>query len=85
MGIRKISKKRSQQLTMYSIAREEYFIDNPTCEICSSPLIVLHHKKGRRGERLYDKEFFMSVCNADHAQIHAHPEWSYEKGYLIKG
>jgi len=83
--MKKVSSKRAKQLREYNKAKAEYFEDNPTCEICSSPLIVLHHKKGRRGERLYDKEFFMSVCNADHAQIHAHPEWAYENNYLIKG
>ena len=77
--------KRAAQIRLYNKAREEYMEDNNCCEICSGTQIVLHHKKGRRGERLMDKNFFMSVCNFCHNIIHTRPEWSYEKGYLIKG
>lgn len=85
MAISKVSSKRAKQLREYKRVKEDYFYDNPLCEACGSTQIVLHHKKGRRGERLTDRMYFMTVCTPCHNLIHAHPEWAYENNYLIKG
>jgi len=82
--MRKVSTKRQKQLREYAMVRREYFDNNPYCEICGDSNIDLHHKNGRRGERLTDATYFMSVCSRDHRYIHDNPEESYEKGWLIK-
>jgi len=43
----------------------------------------IHHKRGRIGELLLDKAFFMAVCAEGHKAIHHYTKISYEKGYML--
>ena len=43
-----------------------------------------HHKlQGRVHPRCNEPEFLMDVCPKHHDHIHAHPEESYERGWLL--
>ena len=78
-----VSKKRAKQNKVYSIARAEYLEQNPLCEICEKKADQIHHKRGRFGDRLNEKEFFMAVCMTCHNWIHGNPIEAYSKGYLL--
>ena len=82
--LRPVSIKRAKQNKEYSVLRMEYLNKNPFCSICEKPACDIHHKKGRFGERLNNSEFFMAVCRGCHEWIHANPQISYAKDYLIK-
>lgn len=46
-----------------------------------------HHKAGRDGELLYDKRFFMSICEGatgHHRRIHTEVKESEERGFIIR-
>ena len=68
----------------YKKARREYLEENPYCQRCGKMATDIHHKKGRMGELLIDKTFFMSACRPCHIFIEEHPAISYEKGWSIK-
>ena len=81
--MRKTSKKRAKQLKIYRSLRDKYLEENLYCEKCGRFGTILHHKNGRTGERLYDINYFMAVCDPCHKWIHEHPKESREKGWLI--
>jgi 5-methylcytosine-specific restriction endonuclease McrA len=53
------------------------------CEVCGKKAGQIHHKKGRFGDRLNEKEHFMAVCMACHDWIHKNPMEAYAKGYML--
>lgn len=90
-----ISASRMDDMKKYSKAKKEYLAEHDTCQFpgckkrhmpASNPnqTLEIHHKKGRDGEMLYNKEFFMAVCRFHHGYIEMHREESYEKGWLLK-
>lgn len=84
------SEKRKGEEAEYRKAKREYLEDHPICEMdgCCKPSEIIHHKKHREGKRIYDKRYFMALCGGFepcHKYIHANPEESYAKGWLIKG
>lgn len=84
--INPIADKRLEELAIYRIARDEYLLEHPICEVegCVEKSTHIHHKKGRIGKLVYDKKYFMAVGDACHPKkIHENPEWSREMGYLI--
>lgn len=59
----------------------------PHCEKCSTARSgEVHHKKGRgtNNSLLNYEPFLMAVCSPCHRYIHAHPQESYENGWMIK-
>jgi len=81
--LKPVSKKRAKQNKVYSAVRLEYLQHNPLCERCGKKADQIHHKKGRFGERLNDKDFFMAVCMTCHNWIHSNSIEAYSKGYLL--
>lgn len=81
------SEKRVKEESKYSKARKEYLADHPNCEArligCTQLACQIHHKKGRIGELLYNKKFFLAVCDHCHKWIEAHPEEAKEKGFSL--
>lgn len=43
----------------------------------------IHHRRGRIGSLLTDKNFFMAVCAMGHAWIHHNTGASYERGFML--
>lgn len=84
--IRRTSVKRQAQLDeYYETTRPEYLKEHPICEVegCKNKATTIHHKKGRSGEMLLNKDFFLSACMPDHFYIEAHPDWAKAKGYSL--
>jgi hypothetical protein len=44
----------------------------------------VHHKAGRVGKLLLATEYWLAVSRKGHTFIHDNPEFSYQKGWLIK-
>jgi 5-methylcytosine-specific restriction endonuclease McrA len=83
--LRRISKKRKQQLDIYSDLRREHLLAHPYCRNCLKPATDIHHRKPRgRGGKLNDPTNFVSVCRQCHKKIHDNPKWAEEIGLLIK-
>lgn len=84
--IKKISDKRKKQRAAYSILRKQFLKDNPKCAVFPNlDSVEIHHVNHTEGERLNDTKYWLAVSRIGHNKIHNFPEWSYEKGFLIKG
>lgn len=82
--LRKVSKKRSSQMSRYSKLKKAYMEEFPVCEVCKHLSSVdIHHRKGRDGDRLNHTIFWLAVCRLCHDTIHANPIWATKYGYTI--
>ena len=84
--IKPISDKKLEELAIYRVERDKYLKEHPICEVedCNNPSNHIHHKNGRNGAMLYNKEYFMAVGGCCHPKrIHENPEWARENGYLV--
>jgi hypothetical protein len=43
----------------------------------------IHHRRGRWHGRLNETEHWLAVCRESHERIHYHPQWAYERGYML--
>ena len=77
------SKKRVKQEQEYKIIRAEYMKLNPLCVRCGKKATDIHHTNGRRGDRLNDTRYFVSVDRFCHGWIHANPKEAKEKGWFV--
>lgn len=92
-GIRRISPKQRRRNDAYRQARLEYFEDlaerqgrdAAICEVlgCHAIATQIHHKRGRIGDRLTNKEEFLGCCAACHRRIENDPAWATEQGYRL--
>ena len=76
--------KRSRRMREYKKAREEYLHEVFFCEICRDIATEIHHRAGRIGRNLTDKNNFLAVCKPCHALIHSEPKLALEKGWSEK-
>lgn len=83
--IKKESSKRKKKSAVYSVLRNKYLLDNPTCEICCSAFSgEIHHKYAGadRDKYMNDTSTWMALCNFCHKELHENPIWARENGYL---
>lgn len=78
--IPKVSDKQVKRLVEYRKVRDKFLKENPICEVCGSPNVQLHHKKGRIGDLLTDTAHFASLCDKHHRYAELHPEWAKTNG-----
>lgn len=82
------SPKKREERKLYKKLREEYLINQPTCECgtednpCKEEATDIHHKAGR-ASFLNRVDTWMAVSRKCHDKIHANPKDSYEKKHLI--
>jgi hypothetical protein len=83
--LRRASKVRRTQLTRYSELRLAFLREHLFCEVgrCKELSTQVHHLAGRNGQRLCDFTNCLAVCFLHHKQIHDHPRWAREQGYLL--
>lgn len=69
------SEKRKKANVIYLKARLEYLNEHQICEakkICNGASATeIHHKIGKIGELLYDKNFFLATCRKCHDWVEA--------------
>jgi len=51
---------------------------------CNGQVEQVHHRKGRDGELLADPEYLLPLCYPCHIYIHANPETSYQRGWMVR-
>ena len=65
-----------------------YDRDHGQCVRCLAPAGSIHHRQGRGGPDPHRLSNLISVCGDGttgcHAWIHAHPEQSYEAGWMVR-
>lgn len=81
--LRKVSDKRRQQLRLYSQERKAFLADKPVCEICHrGRSFDVHHRRGRYGRSLLEREHWLAVCRSCHELIHSNPQRARTLGYI---
>lgn len=67
----------------YLKVKKEYMKEHQNCEFegCKKRANDLHHKRGRVGDLLTDKRYFLSLCRDHHNWVGLHPVESMERGY----
>lgn len=79
-----VSESKKLDLKLYAQAREEYLNENPICERCHTKHSdQIHHKAGRVSSLLFNKKFFMAVCDPCHKYIEMNPNEAKEKGWSV--
>lgn len=85
--MRNRSKKRSKQEREYLKENKKFLEDNPYCKAeiqCHGMLSnQVHHMKGRIGDLLLNKDFWLPVCTQCHDWIENHPLEAKEKGLSL--
>lgn len=85
--MRNRSVKRAKQECEYLKENKIYLKVNIYCEAkvqCHGMLSnQVHHKKGRIGDLLLNKEFWLPVCNQCHKWIECHPIEAKELGLSL--
>lgn len=74
-GIRRLSKKRAEELKVYAKERRAYLKRHPLCLSCVLRKMApqkacdIHHRRGRAGEMLLRQEWWIPVCRQCHHWI----------------
>lgn len=81
--IKKVSKKQQSRNARYAKVKREYLTEHPICEVdgCKQLATDIHHKKGKIGDLLCDKNHFLAVSRMCHQKIELNPAWAKENGY----
>lgn len=80
--IKKVSKKQQSRNARYAKAKREYLTEHPKCQVCNIRLASdIHHRRGRVGDLLCDKSYFLAVDRMCHQKIELNPVWAKENGY----
>jgi len=78
-----VSKKKKEELSVYSKLREAFLVAKPHCEAklvgCTGISTDVHHKKGR-GEYMLKVGTWLAACRSCHTYIELHPEEAKELG-----
>ena len=85
--LRRVSKKLSAALRIYSAQRKKFLIAHPFCQVEFAETgrkvtaTDIHHTAGR-GPNLNNESTWLAVCREMHERIHRFPSWARSKGYL---
>ena len=82
--IRRVSKKRDEQLKLYARLRRSFLKAHPWCSLhdggCRATEI--HHSRGRSNTLLTDVRHWRGVCRVAHLWITEHPKEARERGLI---
>lgn len=83
-NIAKMSVKRSLENKEYLKVRLEYLNENQVCEVktpaCTRWATTVHHKRGRTGDLLTNRDHFLGACFTCHSYIEENPDWAKRHG-----
>lgn len=82
------SSRRSQQESEYSKERLIFLDENPICKmkipgLCTIKATTVQHLKGRIGDLLLNKEFWLPACWPCHSYADTHPAEAIENGWAL--
>jgi hypothetical protein len=76
--------KRAAEEREYSRERKKFLEENPRCAVYPyRQATEIHHKKGRIGKLLLDKDFWLPVSREGHNAIENNPDWARQMGYTL--
>jgi|SRR5687768_3764114 len=83
--IRKVSKKRTEQLKAYASLRKDYLKNHPICQRCHVfESVDIHHCKGKTNLLLLDVRHWKALCRQDHKWVHDHPDAARREGLICE-
>lgn len=85
--MRRVSKKRAVALRLYKRKRERFLAAHPVCEFphgCLMPSEVIHHRRGRSGERLNDERWWAASCWTHNDYAETNTGAALECGWLLR-
>lgn len=82
--LNRVSSKQKSRLERYYPIRNAFMEEYKVCQICRNfQATDLHHRKGRRGNLLFDTEWFMALCRTCHDWVHNNIKQAKEMGWLV--
>jgi len=76
-AIAPVSKKKKEEMDIYSKLRTAFFVIHPYCEVklpgCTGEATDVHHKAGRIGEYYLKTSEWLAVCRTCHKFIEENP------------
>ena len=86
--IRKVSKKRQEQLTVYKVKQHAFLMANTECAVkskfCTGESTEIHHTKGRENDLLNDVRYFLAICTSCHIFITENSALAADLGFSQK-
>lgn len=84
--MRAVVPKRARQLRAYRPLAAAFLEANPRCMFpgCDQPTTELHHKRGRRGERLLDQAWWAASCATHNAFAEERTGEALAIGWLVR-
>lgn len=81
--LKKVSDKRKEQNTAYSVARLTWIIGKK-CACCGDTASEVHHMKGRENDLLMEKKYWLPTCSGCHRLITDDSAWAIAHGYSLR-
>lgn len=85
--MRTVSKKRARELNAYRTLRVSFLEANPLCEFplgCGQAATEVQHRRGRRGARLLDVEWWAASCHAHNMFAEESTGAALDCGWLVR-
>ena len=87
--VRQVSKRQAERLREYALVAMEFIAQCIICPVCGKLKTVthplhIHHIRGRAGELLCDKRWFLGVHDDCHRWIDSHRAEAQARGWLAK-
>lgn len=79
--------KRARQEREYSKLRAVFLAANPWCQFptgCGQPATEVQHRRGRRGLRLLDVDWWAASCHSHNMWAEDHTGEALEIGWLVR-
>ena len=83
--IKPVSDKRKKEDALYQLERVLFLRqpENQKCPITGKPTTDVHHMKGRIGDLLLNKKYWIALSREGHKYVEENPEWAKENGYSL--
>lgn len=85
--LRARSPKRAREDRQYNVLRAAYLAGHPVCEFplgCTGRATEIQHRKGRRGARLCDVDWFAASCHEHNMWAEDHTGQALRIGWLVR-
>jgi hypothetical protein len=81
--ISRVSKKLQANLSNYKEASRQWLIGKRCAVFPVLKATEIHHKFGRVGKDLMDKDGWLPVSRKGHIEIELHPDWARKMGFTV--
>lgn len=78
-GIRKVSRSRAKETSLYQSRKRVFLRKNPKCGLCKKQAKDIHHAFGRTGKLLLWSAFWVPLCRNCHDSVGRDPNFARER------